>query len=307
MRRRTLAGSYLIVGLALVVSYRWLHSMYAYGAIASYGALGAALGTWRMPRAVRTPWLCIAAGLVLWVAGDIEWDAEVLLGRTPGSPSASDGFYLVAYPLVAIGLVLLARGAARTTAGLAIDSAVFGVTLAAALWPLLFSNVIDGGGGSLGERLTMGTYPCWDIVFVVLGARIALSRPLQTRRTLMLLAALAVVFLGDLSWLDAYDVGDWEDYAWLASYIGIAAATLLPAPLPTKEPDEFSSVRRFAVLALPVSIVPAVVLIETLLGHRFTIVDALLMFSLLLLVLMRLWIVVRGLRRRGRSCASRTG
>jgi signal transduction histidine kinase len=169
------------------------------------------------------------------------------------------------------------------------------VTLAAALWPLLFSNVIDAEGASLGERLTMGTYPCWDIAFVVLGARIALSRPLQTRRTLVLLAALALVFLGDLSWLDSYDVGDWEDYAWLASYVGVGAATLLPLPAGSKQAEELSGVRRFSILALPVTVVPSVVVIETLLGHTFTVVDALLMFVLLLLVLMRLGVVIRGL------------
>ena len=296
MRQRLIALTYLALGLAFAAYYRLDHDDYTYWAIALYGAAGTVLGACRMPRSERRPWLFLAAGVTLWVAGDIEWYAETMFGRNPTSPDVSDAFYFVAYPLVAIGLVLLARGYARTTAGVVIDSAVFGVTLATALWPVLFATVIVSE--SLGTRLTMGTYPCWDILFVVLGVRIALSRPLQTTRTVALLAALSSLFLGDLFWADSarnYALGDWMDYAWLIAYIGIGAAALLPAPAVLKQADDVSSTRRFAVLALPVTVLPAVVVVETLLGHHFTVVDALLMFTLLLLVLMRLGIVIRGL------------
>ena len=298
MRPRLLVSSYLAVGLAAVVAYRFAHSDYAYWAIALYGAAGTAVGALRMPPGQRRPWLIVAAGVALWVFGDIEWFAETLFGRSPTSPDVSDCFYLVAYPVVATGLLLLARGAARTSAGLLIDSAVFGVTLASALWPLLFATVMDSSGQPLGARLTMGTYPCWDIVFVVLGARIALTRPLQTPRTVLLLLALGSLFLGDLFWFDSartYALGDWMDYAWLTAYVGFGAAALLPQRPAQAQSDELSSVRRFFVLALPVTVVPAMVVAETLVGHSFTVVDALLMFLLLVLVLMRLGIVIRGL------------
>ena len=298
MRSPSLAFCYLALGLGAVIAYRWVHSDYAYWAIALYGAAGTIAGARRMPAEERRPWLFIAAGVVLWVLGDIECYAETLFGRLPTSPDVSDGFYLVAYPLVAVGLLLLASGFSRTSAGLAIDSAVFGVTLAAALWPLLFATVLDTDSGTLGARLTMGVYPCFDILFVVLGARIALTRPLQTPRTIVMLAALGALFLGDLFWFDSartYALGDWMDYAWLTAYIGFGAAALLPLPTQRKPMEDVSSTRRFMVLALPVSVVPAVVVIETLLGHRFSIVDALLMFALLVLVLMRLGIVIRGL------------
>ena len=298
MRRRRFAVSYLLLGLVAVATYRVEHSQYAYWAIALYGAAGTALGAWKMPRAERRPWLIIATGVVLWVSGDVEWYAETLFGRNPTSPDVSDVFYLIAYPLVAFGLLLLARGHARTSAGAAIDSAVFGVTLVSALWPVLFATVMADNGQSLGARLTMGTYPCWDILFVVLGARIALSRPLQTPRTLLLLGGLASLFLGDLFWAGSarnYALGDWMDYAWLTAYIGFGAAALMPSPGALKQTEETSSLRRFGVLALPVTVVPGIVVVETLLGHHLSVVDALLMFALLLLVLMRLGVVIRGL------------
>jgi len=80
MGRRRFAVSYLLVGLAAVAVYRYEHSQYAYWAIALYGAAGTAFGAWKMPRAERRPWLIIAAGVVLWVGGDVEWYAETLFG-----------------------------------------------------------------------------------------------------------------------------------------------------------------------------------------------------------------------------------
>jgi signal transduction histidine kinase len=298
MRRRLVVLAYVVVGLGLVVGYRWVHSDYAYWGIALYGAAGTVAGACRMPAGRRRPWLFMAAGVVLWVLGDLEWDIEAALGRSPTSPDVSDAFYFVAYPLVAIGLLQLVRSVARTTAGTAIDSAVFGVMLASALWPLLFASVTGSNGESLAERLTMGVYPCWDIVFVVLGARIALMRPFETRRTVVLLAAVGALFVGDLFWADStetYVLGDWMDYGWLAGYLGFGVAALLPASPRRQETETVSALRRFLVLALPVMVVPAVVVIETVLGHRFSVVDALLMFALLLLVLLRLGIVIRGL------------
>jgi signal transduction histidine kinase len=298
MRHRLVVLSYPAVGLGLVVGYRWLHTDYAYWAIALFGAAGTAAGALRMPAGRRRPWLFIAAGVVLWVLGDLEWDIEAALGRSPTSPDVADALYFVAYPLVALGLLLLARGVVRTTAGTAIDAAVFGVLLASALWPLLFASVTDSNGQSLAARLTMGVYPCWDIVFVVLGARIALMRPFETRRTVVLLAAVGALFVGDLFWADStqtYVLGDWMDYGWLSAYVGFGVAALLPAPSRSHGAESVSGLRRFLVLALPVMVVPAVVVIETVLGHRFSVVDALLMFTLLLLVMLRLGIVIRGL------------
>jgi len=298
MGGRRFAVSYLLVGLAAVAVYRFEHSQYAYWAIALYGAAGTAFGAWKMPRAERRPWLIIAAGVVLWVGGDVEWYAETLFGRNPTSPGVSDVFYLVAYPLVAVGLIRLARGYVRTSAGVLVDSLVFGVTLVSALWPVLFATVMDGADQPLGARLTMGTYPCWDVLYVVLGARIVLGRRLHTQQTLLLLAGLAAYFLGDLFWFGAvqnYALGDWMDYARLSAYVAFGGAALLPAKQSVKQPGEVSSLRRFAVLALPVTVVPAMVVVETLIGRDFGFVDALLIFALVMLVLTRLWIVIRGL------------
>ena len=81
---------YLAVGLAAVVSYRWVHGDPAYWGIALYGLAGVVVGALRMPRAQRRPWLALATGIGFWVIGDIEWEVEAMLGRNPQSPDASD-------------------------------------------------------------------------------------------------------------------------------------------------------------------------------------------------------------------------
>ena len=217
-----LVRGYLLAGLALVVAYHWENGTYDYWAIALYGAAGAVAGAFRAPRGDRAPWLLLAGGVVLFVAGDIAWDVLDMLGPVPASPNLSDYLYFAAYPLVALALVVLSRRMSNGGIGTTIDALIVGVAVAAILWPVLFKTALQGAHVPLGTRLTAGSYPCWDILFLVLAMRIALMRSLQTRRTMLLVAAIFLYFIGDLFWFQSvttYALGDWMDYAWLGSYV----------------------------------------------------------------------------------------
>lgn len=289
--------AYLAVGLAAVVGYHWVGGDVSYWAIACYGAVGSLLGALRMPRAERLPWLVLAAAILLWVAGDIEWEVEAMLGHTPASPSISDGIYLTAYPLAALALALLARRAG-SDAGAVVDSVIIATTIATALWPWLFATLLHGDARSLATRLTVGVYPCWDILILVLAIRVALTRTLHSRRVALLLASIAVFFVGDLFWFDSvntYVLGDWMDYMWLAAYVGFAGAALHPSPVARQGEPTLSAFRRYLSLACPVALLPAAIIAEGLSGRRFTVVDGALVSGLLLLLIGRLGAVVRGL------------
>jgi len=291
---------YLAVGLAAVGSYYWLGGNACWMAISLYGFAGLVVGAVRLPRGSRMPWLVLATGVGLWIAGSVETGVERWLGRHPVPPRISDYIYLFAYPLIGLALILLVRQVSRRDFATTIDSLIVALTVATVLWPLMFATVIDSHGMTLKARLTVGTYPCWDVLFIALAARIALTRTLQTRRVILLLGGLTVFFVGDLFWFDAlgtYVLGDWMDYMWLLGYVLLGAAALHPTQVVRSRAIQQESPQRFLFLAIPVALLPAAIVVEAVVGRRFTLVDGLLISALLLLLLGRLGSVVRGLEQ----------
>jgi signal transduction histidine kinase len=289
---------YLLVGVALVLGYHWVDSTYAYWAIAGYGSAGTVVGALRLRGPERLPWLLLAGGVSLFAIGDIAWYILSMLGPVPGSPNISDWLYFCAYPLVAVALVLLSRQMSQGGIGTTIDALIVALAVSAMLWPVLFATVMNGGNQPIGTRLTVGVYPCWDILFCILAVRIALMRSLHTRRTMLLVGAVVLYFTGDLFWfksIDTYALGDWMDYAWLGAYVCFGGAALHPSPVRPVTGTASSPVRRFMLLAVPVTLLPAAIVAEMLAGRAFSYVDGFLISGLLLLLLGRLGSVVHGL------------
>lgn len=63
----------------------------------------------------RTAWLLVTSGLALWVLGDIVWDLYDILGITAPAVSAADGCYLLGYPMIAAGLLVMLRRRTQST------------------------------------------------------------------------------------------------------------------------------------------------------------------------------------------------
>ena len=76
----------------------------------------------------RLPWLFLAAGLGAFVVGDVIWSLPI--GNVLGP---SDLAYVVGYPLIAIGCLLLARVGKRTSMLAMIDSLIGATGLAVIL------------------------------------------------------------------------------------------------------------------------------------------------------------------------------
>jgi signal transduction histidine kinase len=284
--------AYFAVGMATVLTYHWTsHYPYVYEAIGAYAAVGAMAGALRQGGAERRAWLAIAGGLIVMVAGDLAW----ALTPNPGSPNISDAFYMVGYPLLAVGLLLLTRRI--TGAGNIVDTLIVAGSLATVLWPLLFASFLHGGQ-NWAQRLTLGVYPCWDLVLVAAAVRIALSRSLHTRRMILLVVSVALFLVGDVCWFDSvntYALGNWEDYAWLTAYVCWGAVALHPAPMSDAERPEVAPFRRFALLAIPVAFLPAAILIGMTRNDSSEYVDGGVISVVLALLLYRFATVLRGL------------
>src|SRR5215471_2543056 len=95
----------LAVGAALVAAH-WLlptgslTQSFLYDAIGAAAVVGALVGI-RLHRPDRpVPWLLMAAGQALFVAGDLLWNWYEIVGESP-FPSLADGLYLAGYPFMA--------------------------------------------------------------------------------------------------------------------------------------------------------------------------------------------------------------
>src|SRR4051812_12871243 len=126
----------------------------------------------RMHRLRRGPWQWFALGFALFWCGDLyTYSYPLVLGREVPFPSIGDGAYILVYPALIAGLVILLRrrsGGARTGA---IDSAILTVGLSLPSWvwliaPYLHDHSLSGVG-----RLVSIAYPMGDVLLLAVTAR----------------------------------------------------------------------------------------------------------------------------------------
>src|ERR1044072_110337 len=105
--------AYLAIGAVLLV----VHATMETGSLAQsllYDVIGgsavavALLGGWWHKPDRPAPWLLMALGQALFVAGDLLWNWYEVIGEDP-FPSMADVLYLAGYPFIALGLLLSIR------------------------------------------------------------------------------------------------------------------------------------------------------------------------------------------------------
>ena len=106
-------SAYLVVGaLALVVHANLetgsLEQSWFYDVVGASAVLAAIVGIIRNAPDRRLPWMFMAAGQALFVAGDVLWNWYTMIGEEP-FPSLADVLYLAGYPFMAAGIFLLIR------------------------------------------------------------------------------------------------------------------------------------------------------------------------------------------------------
>src|SRR5438034_1223260 len=85
--------------------------MATWGAIGVTSAAAVAVGLGRNRPRRRLPWLLISVALLAFAAGDTVYNMLTdVLGEVDPFPSAADVLYLAMFPLLATGLLSLARG-----------------------------------------------------------------------------------------------------------------------------------------------------------------------------------------------------
>ena len=204
------------------------------GAFAAVGlacVLTAFAGLHRNAPRRQTGWLLVITGFLGWVVGDALFSLQGALGVS-AYPSPADGVYLVAYVLMAAGLVVMVRrrGSAGDLAAV-LDAAILATGAAVVAGVFVVVPIASDSSLSALGKLTSTFYPAADILLLAILVRFWATPSARTTSFRLLICALGFVFAGDVYYTTTTILtGSVEsdlanDLVWFAGYVLIAGAT----------------------------------------------------------------------------------
>jgi diguanylate cyclase (GGDEF)-like protein len=238
---RPSAAAFVYIAAALVLI--WLHASLELGSQAQgwiYDLVGASavaaalFGAWRNRPERRVPWVLMAAGQGLFVAGDIMWNWYELIGEDP-FPSLADVLYLAGYPLIALGLFLLIRRRIGDgDRGGLLDAAILTAAAAVLSWTFLMRPQVVGTEVDLLSLSITLAYPIADLILIGVAMGLLTTPGARTSAFLMLGASLGCMLVADqfyaLQTLDGtYVSGSALDTLYLVAYVLFGASALHPS------------------------------------------------------------------------------
>ncbi|MDH3262153.1 MAG: HAMP domain-containing histidine kinase [Acidimicrobiia bacterium] len=183
----------------------------------------------------KVAWLTVGAGVLAWGIGEIIWVYyEAILEVEVPYPGWADVFYVLGYPLVFVGMLLLPHVKPRRLERirLLMDALAGSVAVGAIMWVAYLGDQIylDPELGFL-EQFVNIMYPLGD-VFLLVGLMILAVRRSSLRfdaRLLALAASMIITFVADYIYLiqveaDTYMSGGWLDSLWLLDNAAIIVA-----------------------------------------------------------------------------------
>ncbi|MFI7008703.1 putative bifunctional diguanylate cyclase/phosphodiesterase [Streptomyces sp. NPDC050145] len=228
----------------------------------------------------RWPWYVLAGALLSFTVGDAYYSFQVqYLHAAIPFPSPTDGFYLLTYPLLALGLYGLARyrWAGHDLPAL-LDALLFTAGLALPVWVFLVQPLTRAANMTWEQRAVSLAYPLGDVLVLMLLARLIAAGPgTRGNRSLQLLMVGTVALLGvDITYGILRLNGTWQagtalDVGWIVFHAAWALAALHPSmaeltALRPREPSLLPARPRLVMLGLATLSAPVVLLHEALSG-----------------------------------------
>lgn len=199
-------------------------------------ALPLVLLLWRavVDRTDRLAWLLIGGGVLATGIADLIYQVHDVHLEEFGFPTASDVFYLLAYPLWAAGIVVMAfTHSRRVSRAATLDGFVVGLSVAALAVIRWFAAIYEQSGSA--ADVTAGiSFAVLDVVLIVVAvAALALQRFRPAPALLVIAVAAGAFGLGDLIYLNrltdaGYVGGTWIDGLWSVGTLLFGLAAWLP-------------------------------------------------------------------------------
>ena len=248
------------------------------------------------PRAAGA-WYLFAAGQLCFVLGDgSRAFYESVLGVEAPFPSLADVFYLLAYPVLTAGLVLLirSRDIARDRGNL-IDAMIVVTSVGVVSWVYMMEPHTQDSGISLLQILISISYPLMDLLLLAVAARLMVSPGGRPPAYYLLGAGLISLLVSDALYTvtllnETYYTGSYVDAGWLVSYVLLGACALHPSMRqlsePVYDPEIKVTRRRLLLLACASLLAPMVRLFEAARGNEpdvgTTVVPTVILFVLVM-------------------------
>ena len=239
-------GAYLALGAAAVAAHFGLGltplaQNVLYDAIGLSAVVAIVLGIHLQRPRAASAWYLIAAGQLLFVAGDVIWGVfEFALSIEP-FPSVADVLYLAGYPVLAAGLLRLVRVHLRGgDLGALIDATIITVGAGLLAWVFLIDPYVDDHTLSGLELAISVAYPLSDILILGVGIALAVGPTVRAPVYRLLMASLVGLLGADVIYGfqllgSGYEVGI-ADAGWLLSYVLVGTAALHPSVRALSEP-----------------------------------------------------------------------
>jgi diguanylate cyclase (GGDEF)-like protein len=256
--------------------------------------------------ALRRFLLFLAASSAACVAADVIFYFQALAFDEVPYPGLADVFYLIAYPTMAIGLLIVIR---RRTPGWdgasAIDAGIVAVGVGYLVFEFIIAPTWTSSGRDLAAFVSVG-YPVGDLMLIMVGARLMLGAGPRSASLRLIGGYLGLVLIADLLYSiqsinGTYQVANFLDAFWMASGFVLAAGVLHPsAPKLVSNsnaatPD--ATAGRLVVLAVAAMIAPTSILVQVARGTEPQVVVAAAVCNVVfLLVLVRMTGLVRAQR-----------
>jgi len=237
----------------------------------------------------RAPWILIAIGQFVFIAGDIvSYNYERLAEAVPGVfpladggvpfPGPADLLYLLVYPFLIAGIVLLikARMPGRDIAGL-LDSLMLAIAVGTVSWVVLIAPVTTFQD-ALSVKLTLMAYPTMDILMAAAAIRLAVAAGRKPPAFFFMMAAIGALFATDAvyAWFGLYTAegyapgSGWLESGWAAFYVLLGTAALHPSmrSLTERTPETETKLTwpRLAMLAGAALVPPVLRIVQNIRG-----------------------------------------
>jgi PAS domain S-box-containing protein len=268
---------YLLTGFVALGAFLFLPGFRMgpiFNLIGLSGAIAIVIAVRMHKPAQSTPWYLVAVGMTLFVGGDvITYNYEQFFGTETPFPSIGDLFYLLVYPFLVAGILMLIRrrspGGDRSSL---IDSLIVGVGLGTMSWVFLISPYVRDESLTMSQKLVAMGYPVMDLVLFTAFVRLAVGTGRRPAAFFLICSSVLVLFVTDslYAWIvlhGGYDnttgllEGGWGAFylLWGAGALH-ATMRLLDEPSPIREPKKPR--RRLLLLAAASLLSPTVQFIQ---------------------------------------------
>ncbi len=238
---------YVAVCAALTAAYMWFPPLKGNGPLINLlglsSSIAIAVGIYlHRPRA-RAAWFLFIVGQFLFFAGDLyTYSYPKVFGADVEFPSLGDVLYLLVYPALIAGLLILVRrrNPRGDRAGV-IDSLILTVGIALISWVFLIAPNIHLSGLTTLEKAVSAAYPLGDILLLAAAIRLAVDMGKRAPAFYLLIGSIVSLLTVDSAYNYALLTGAYDhqlsyDLGWIVYYILWGAAALHPSMRTLEEP-----------------------------------------------------------------------